>query len=211
MIMAVSFGEGVYGEGIYLDAGHLKGTPDYDPMKGRPVTGTWNWGAMQSRDKVPCVPGQSVEISDSGPKFRTPENPHGAYQVCLRTYPTQEAGADHFLRVLLDRKDKQGNRVVLDVIDRGNVDAVAAAMYATNYYQGRTLDPNDAIDSYAKGLLANNARISKALGEPALLRRGNPLGGALGPTSVSQGVGLGLAVVVSAFLTLLGAAIARKR
>lgn len=211
MIMAVSFGEGVYGEGVYLNADALKGTPDYKPINGVPVEGTWNWGAVQSRDKVPCVPGRSVEISDSSPKLKTPENPHGTYQVCLLTHPTQEDGADTFLRTLLERKDKAGRKVVLAAIDSGNVDAVATAMYATNYYGGFNADPLKAIDDYAKGLLANGKIIAKALGEPLLLHRGSPLGGAVGPVSVTQGTGLGLAVVVSAFLTLLGTAIARKR
>lgn len=194
MAQAVALGEGQYGEATYRN-------------RGAPVENTWNWGASQ-HGKPPCGPG-FVEITDTNPNLRSSDNPTGSYQTCLYTFPTQEEGAAHYVRVLLDRKDTRGQKPVLAMLPTGDADALSSAMYGTRYFMGRTGDPHKDVSVYATGIHYNAQIIAKALGEPLFSHR-NPIGAGAGPVNVGAGVGLGAAVVVSAFLTMLSSAIGRR-
>lgn len=173
---AIALHEGGYGEGRYVNMGPLQGTPDYGNPRAEGVigvTGTNNWGAIQAsgaRGKPPCGE-NTVEITDTSPRLVTSENPRGAYQVCLRTWPTPEDGARAFLQTLYTG----GRKNVLLAAATGVADSVAAEMYRTKYFEGFSKDASKEISRYADRIMANAESVSKGTGEPLVTKRGNPV------------------------------------
>lgn len=116
--------------------------------------GSNNWGAVQSRDAPPCVPGRSCLYSDTHADGKT-------YQWCYVVYPTPEAGAQGFLHNMLKSN-------VVAAAAAGNAMATSAAMHANRYFEG-VGTPAQVIAARAKSTYEKSATIAKALGEPLMV------------------------------------------
>jgi hypothetical protein len=141
------------------------------------VTGH-NWGAVHARalpaDEMLTLPSQGLDPADGNAALTTARtlltpgkneilvidtSPRGAYFVWLRTFPNDEAAAETFLTVLV--KHRPG---VAAIIDTATPVELAAAMYASKYFEGNSTDAQTNINAYG-ALIANHAlAINAALG-----------------------------------------------
>ena len=150
--------------------GRLEGT------YGAAFGGANNWGAIQTHDKVPCVPGQSTEITDHDAWGKP-------YQVCVRCYPSPEAGAADLVRELYRRPN------VPDALRAGNADALAEAMHQSGYFAQRN------VGAYAGWISWGAQRIATHIGEPWVVRRAVDLPASPPPPSSGGGTGIVVAAV----------------
>lgn len=207
-IQAISLHEtGSYGDGTYRNAAPLVGTDAYggvydedkktwSTLTNTPgvlsVTGTNNWGSIQSLVKLPADNVSAVEISDSSPRLAGKNGNHaGWYQVALKKYPTPEAGAAAYLSTLL-RKNGSGARPVLDAAGRGGAVDIARAMRGESYFEGVSTDQEKTIANYGVGtppgtggIYGAAVRIAKALGEPLYVTMADKPGGSGPPSNKS--------------------------
>ncbi len=130
-----------------LESGYGQGWGDL-------CAGSNNWGAVQSHDAPPCVPGSSCLYTDRHADGTT-------YQWCYRVYPTPEAGAHDFLRTML-----KGN--VVRAAASGNAMATSAAMHANKYFEG-VGTPAQVIAARAKSTYEKSKAIAHVLGEPLMV------------------------------------------
>lgn len=76
----------------------------------------WNWGAVQA-GKPPCDPATSFQVTDTGPS--------GEYNFCYKKYPTSEAGALDFLRLLTVKRPTSWA-----LMKTGDLDAYSVQMHS---------------------------------------------------------------------------------
>lgn len=88
---------------------------------------------------------------DFSPRF-------GWYFVWFWSFPTEEQAAAKFVEVLV--KDRPS---VAAIIDSATPEQLAAAMYASHYYEGTDPDPAKDVAAYARNIAATGATIEAAL------------------------------------------------
>ena len=114
--------------------------------------GSNNLGAVQAPG---CPAGESFAYTDTHPND---DGTSTRYQICFRTYPTLQAGAEHLIKIML-----RGSMPV--AMRRRSELAVSAAMYLNGYYEGFGADEDDRIVNHYIALIKADARIAAALGE----------------------------------------------
>lgn len=163
---------------------------------GAPGAGCNNWGAVHH--SLPqggaCPPGSFLWASEFNPKTQA------RYEVCMRCYPSPEAGAAGLLGNL-GPKARPLTWAALTARDRkGRVSAedVAACMYREHYYGGFHKPPEgDArnVAAYADAIFRNATAIAANLGEPLSVVR-ESLVAKRPPHRTSSGAGTGSAGVL---------------
>jgi hypothetical protein len=131
--------------------------------------------------------------------------PRGAYFVWSWAFPDDVAGATRFVKVLVHDRPQ-----VSAILASASPVELAAAMYATHYYEGTSTDPAANIAGYGHNIAHHASAIAGVLG--GWMPPGSAVAGGSGavasvaPSSPGGGSGTGIAVV---FLVGL-AAFARK-
>jgi peptidoglycan hydrolase-like protein with peptidoglycan-binding domain len=170
------------------------GHSGYTNKKTGETSGTiWNWGAIQA-GHPPCGP-DSFETTDTGPQ--------GEYNYCYKKYPTPEAGALDFLRLLTIKRPASWA-----IAETGDLDAYSVQMHSwkpplTQLGAGhgssvQNLDPITGTPGYfeqppltangrAAGLATRVANIAFTLNEPISAVRGGPFTGTPPPTEDGGG------------------------
>lgn len=146
-----------------------------------------NWGGVQlphspvTHDgSIPACPPGSAPSVDTTPNA---DGSSTSYGVCFKTYPTQAAGAEDYLRTLVLRSNDTQTAVV-----SGSARQMARAMYESHYFQGFGATEDERIENYAKAIVSGAERIAGSLGEPVMVTLGG--GGVSAP---GAGAALGLA------------------
>jgi peptidoglycan hydrolase-like protein with peptidoglycan-binding domain len=127
----------------------------------------------------------------------------GPYFVYFASFPTDEQGADYFIRALCLRKDGS-RKPAYSVLDTGNEQSLASAMYAASYFLGfhkpkppggpleKAAADQANIDDYASALRALSPKIRLALTSPIdihiVLRRTLRLGSSGEDVAEWQGI-----------------------
>jgi hypothetical protein len=154
------------------DAGHSSGD--------RSWLGEFNWGAVQKRALTPeesanlrahgVSPGGGEDAvfaarrllhagkdealhRDSSPRT-------GWYFVWFWAFKSELEAASKFLEVLVKNRPN-----VAAIIDTASAGELAAAMYASHYYEGRHEDPAQNIADYAQAIASTGGRIEAALAD----------------------------------------------
>ena len=161
--------------------------------------GSNNWGAIaccKPGADGTCPPG-SFLTKDSYP---TSSGTNVPYAVCMKSYPTPEAGARDLVRHLTKVRPMTGK-----ALETGDADAIADAMYREHYFGGFGATAEQRKERYAKKLAEMDAAITKATGEgPYVTRKGGTAGTGGNVAAKSSGgagglllLGLGLVVVAA--------------
>lgn len=142
-----------------------------------------NWGSIQCTHGPPCVEGECAVLGDS-------HADGGKYQWCYRIYPTPEAGAEAFVRLITIKRPS-----VWALYDGGDCRAIATAMRKSGYFEL-------SAEKYAERVYANATTIAKALGEPLELYMGGsvPLQ-PKAPYTVASGIAVGVTLMLAYYLT----------
>ncbi len=148
-----------------------------------------NWGAVRS-GSPPCDGITGFEATDSSPLT-------GEFQQCFRIHNTPTDGAQAFIHEITTRRPESWA-----AMKTGDIDLFSKEMHTRHgkvgvYYQGFGATDEIQIAGHAAGVLKRAAEIAEALGEPLVVGRGGPVGGAGGglldtACDVALGAGAGL-------------------
>lgn len=130
--------------------------------------GRHNWGAVHRSLPIlgQCPADSFLWTSEFNPVTQK------RYEVCMKAYPTAQAGAAG----LLGNLGPKARPMTWRVLESGDADAIADAMYREHYYGGfhdpkvpGGIEKNKA--DYANAIEANAANLAEALGEKVLVQR----------------------------------------
>ncbi len=105
-----------------------------------------------ARAALPAGPNEILRV-DSAPA------PRGAYFVWSWAFPSDVAGATKFVQVLVLQRPP-----VEAILATATPDTLAAAMYATHYYEGNSTTPAANVSAYAANIAKHATAIGTALG-----------------------------------------------
>jgi hypothetical protein len=159
--------------------------------KGSAMESSLNWGAIQSGKKPAadgtCPPGSAAQVDSSPTK-----NGQVAYTTCFKTYPSHLEAARDLIKVVYR------GHVTPEVLDSGDLDALAWAMRQNSYFEGQctakgpsVLPPCSvfsremAAAQYANALQESAMAYAKRTGEALAVGRSGSLG--VVPTTAADG------------------------
>lgn len=141
-------------QGLAAISRHETGFSRYKPFfrparDDQPEWYAWNYGAMQcgARPDGGICPEGCFPAGDSSPVT-------GAYLACFQVHPTEEAGAQAFVRLVAVSRPG-----IAAALPSGNAQQLAEAMYAARYFEGHGATVEERIAGYAVAL-ERNARLN---------------------------------------------------
>jgi hypothetical protein len=148
----------------FLESGGMYASAKFPNLQTGESVSITNIGAVQCTQTPPC-PSSCLEATDThGAEWQAAHpgiDPH--YQACFKNLASSGDAWDTFLNTLYKQHGR--SQTVLPAAQSGDIDAMAAAMRGSGYFE-------DSVAHYAQGLDQDARSIAASLGEPLVVTRG---------------------------------------